>query len=188
MKVINLPVLLIFCAAVGLSQQRPQKPHDAAAMAKWQALIPKIETLFERQGHKCPVEASHVAIVDAADLHLPDDLSVALVDWCRGGAYTDWIVAMETRGGEPVLSRFTNADGKVVPVEFLQGASVMHGADVKIVPEKNAIYGIHWDNDQELHLSCGADAYVWNAKTKAFRLDAELTKEATRTYCQRLQQ
>ncbi len=157
-------------------------------MAKWQALIPRIENLFAREGHHCPVEESHIEIVDAADFHVPDGLSVALVDWCRGGAYTDWIVAMQIEQDEPVLSRFTNANGKVEPVEFLQGTSVMHGADVKLAPEKYAIYGIHWDNDQELHLSCGADAYVWNAKTKAFRFDRELTKRATRTYCQSLQQ
>jgi hypothetical protein len=188
MKAIAFPVLLIICATVALSQQQTQKFHDPAALAKWQALIPSIESSFAREGHKCPAEDSHIGIIDAADFHVPDGPSVALVDWCRGGAYTDWIVAMQIEDGKPVLSRFTNADGKADPVEFLQGASVMHGANVKLVPEKNAIYGINWDNDQEMHLSCGANAYVWNPKTKAFRLDKELTSRATRIECEKLQQ
>jgi hypothetical protein len=182
-----LASLLMGFLAVGLAQQSSTNPH-APAIAKWQALIPKIESLFEQRGYKCPAppEESQMAIVDAADFH--NGLSVALVDWCHGGAYTDWIVAMQFEGNEPVLSRFTKPNGKAEDVEFLQGASVMHGADVKLAPEKNAIYGIHWDNDQEMHLDCGANAYVWNRNTRAFRLDVELTKQATRTYCQKVQQ
>lgn len=127
-----------------------------------------------------------MGILDAVDLR--EGPSVALVDWCHGGAYTDWIVAMQLEGNQPVLSHFTKPNGKAENVEFLQGASVMHGTDVKLAPDKNAIYRIQWDNDQELHLSCRAGAYVWNRKMRAFRLNAELSKQATRTYCQKVQQ
>jgi len=182
-----LPLLLVGFLAVGLAQQPATNP-DSPVIAKWQALIPKIETLFQRRRYKCPMppEQSQMGIVDAGDFRA--GLSVALVDWCHGGAYMDWIVAVQLEGNEPVLSRFTNPDGSVENVEFLQGASVMHGADVKLAPEKNAIYGIHWDNDQQMHLTCGAGAYVWNRKMRAFRLAAELSKQATRTYCQKVQQ
>ena len=127
-----------------------------------------------------------MGIVDAADFG--DGPTVALVDWCHGGAYMDWIVAMQLEGNEPVLSSFIKPNGSLEDIEFLQGASVMHGADVKLAPEKNAIYRIQWDNDQEQHLSCGAGAYVWNRKMRSFRLNAELSKQATRTYCQKVRQ
>ncbi len=180
-----LASLLITFSTVGLAQQLSTKPNPIA-VAKWQALIPKIEALFEQRGYKCPAppEEAQIGIVDAADFD--DELSVALVDWCHGGAYTAWIVAMQLEGNIPVFSHFTKQNGKAEDVEFLQGASVMHGFDVKLAPSKSAIYGIHWDNDQEMHLDCGANAYVWNRNTRAFRLDVELSKQATRTYCQKV--
>lgn len=180
-------MLLMGFLAVGLAQ-RPSTPPGSPVIAKWQALIPKIETLFQRRGYKCPAppQESQIGIVDAVDFH--DGTSIALVDWCHGGAYTDWIVAMRLEGDEPEVSRFIKPNGVVEDVGFLQGASVMHGADVKLAPEKNAIYQIQWDSDQELHLSCGCGAYVWNRKMRAFMLNAQLSKQVTRTYCQKVKQ
>jgi hypothetical protein len=172
----------VIYAAAGFAKRQSQIHHDSATMAKWQALVPKIESLFAPSS-ACPVEELHIEIVDAAEFHVPGGLSVALVDWCRGGAYTNWIIAMHIEDGKPAVSRFTNAHDRVEPVGFLQGASEMHGADVKLAPEKNAIYGIQWDKDQKLHLSCDANAYVWNQKTKAFKLDSALSKHAARTHC-----
>ena len=69
----------------------------------------------------------------------------------------------------------------------------MHGKDVKLVPEKQAIYDISWDNDgmdsagtvklQE----CLVDAYVWNSKAKIFDHDPKLTSQTTRSYCHELE-
>ena len=56
------------------------------------------------------------------------------------------MVAMRLEGSEPVLGSFRKANHKV-DLEFAQGSSVMHGKDVKLVPEKGAIYDISWDND-----------------------------------------
>ena len=56
-----------------------------------------------------------------------------------------------------------------------------HG-DVKLMPEKKAIYDMFSDNDGAGHLvKCGVKAYVWNAK--AFDWNAQFTKQATRSYC-----
>ncbi len=129
----------------------------------------------------------HVEIVDASDL-TDSRLSYALVDFCPGGAYTDWIVAMRLERGQPVLARFRKANGEVLDPEFAQGASVMHSADVTLVPEKKAVYEVFSDNDGAGHLAkCGAKAYVWNANSKTFDWNAQLTKQATRSYCRSLQ-
>jgi hypothetical protein len=126
----------------------------------------------------------YIEIVDASDLD-GDGLSYALVDFCPGGAYTDWIVAMQLEGGKPVPVRFRKANGEVLNVEFAQGASVMHTVDAKLVPEKKAIYDMFSDNDGAGHLvKCGVKAYVWNASAKAFDLNAQLSKQASRSYCQ----
>jgi hypothetical protein len=177
-------LVLVIYAAAGFAQRQSQIHHDPAAMAKWQALVPKIESLFAPSS-ECPVEELHVNIVDAAEFHVPGGLSVALVDWCRGGAYTDWIVVMNIEDGKPVFSRFINAHDKVEPVQFAQGASEMHGADVQLAPEKNVIYGVQWDNDQKVR---DVNAYVWNQKTRAFKLNMELSKHAAQTHCPKSQQ
>jgi hypothetical protein len=186
-KPIAIRALLIFSVAVGVTQQRPQEPHPA--VTKWQALIPRIKNVLARQGHgyECPRQWA-IGILDAADFPSADHVSVALVDWCAGGAYTDWVVAMQLENDQPVLSRFRGANGEVLDLGFGQGASVMHGLDVKLVPEKSAIYGMSWDTDECLHLtSCAVNAYVWNSKDKAFGFDSQLTTQNTESYCQELQ-
>jgi hypothetical protein len=136
-----------------------------------------------RNGIACPGNRGNIQIVDASDPGA-DGLSYALVDFCPGGAYTDWIVAMQIEAGKPVLSRFRKADGATLDVGFASGASVMHAVDAKLVPEKKAIYDIFADNDGSGGLArCGVRAYVWNPRLKAFQANAQLSREATQSYC-----
>lgn len=87
-----------------------------------------------------------------------------------------------------MLAPFRKKNRKRVDVGFGEGASVMHGMDAKLVPEKNAIYGIQWDNDENLHLTtCALTAYVWDAKEKTFDLNPGLSKKARASYCETLQ-
>jgi|GEM_PF-3600392 len=158
----------------------------AAAIAKWQALVPAINKVLEEHNLKCHDEWGLPEIVDAADFSSGDDVSVALVDWCNGGAYTVWIVAMNLEDGRPVLSRFRNANGQDERLDFASGSSVMHSVRVELVPGKNAIYDFHSDDDQTgQEQDCGIKAYVWNTKAKTFSLDTELSKHATQSRCQR---
>lgn len=161
----------------------PPKP-DTPAMVQWKALIPTIQDVLTRSGLNCPGGRMHIEIVDASDL-TGDGLSYALVDFCPGGAYTDWIVAMQMEQNKPVPARFRKANGEVLDVGFAQGASVMHTVDAKLVPEKKAIYDMFSDKDGAGHVvKCGVKAYVWNASAKAFDLNAQLSKQASRSYCQ----
>ena len=157
MKTVAVTILLLVCST-GLTQQQLTKPH-AAAIAKWQALVPVIDTVLAKHNLKCHGEWE-TSIVDAIDIS-SDDTSIALVDWCNGGAYTDWIIAMNLEGDRPVLSRFRNANHQIEHVEFASGSSVMHSIGVELVK-----------------------AYVWNKKTRTFRLDIALSKHATQSRCQ----
>jgi hypothetical protein len=188
-KHILLAILLLTDTYAGGSP--PSDKVAIAEKAKWQALIPTIEGVLIRQGSTCPGQRMRVGIVDAA--HVAGH-SIALVDFCPGGAYTEWIVAMQLEADQPVLARFRKANRKIADLGFAQGASVMHGKDVKLVPEKQAIYDFSWDNDGldnegivKLE-KCVVDAYVWDAKSKTFDWDAKLTKQSTRSYCQSLRQ
>lgn len=152
-------------------------------MAQWKALIPSIRgVLAHSSGFDCPGHREDIGIIDAADI-TGEGTSYALVDFCQGGAYTDWIVAMQLEAGQPVPAHFRKGN-KVIDVGFAQGASVMNTVAVKLVPEKNAIYDLFSGNDGNGHLAkCGANAYVWNASAKTFDWNARLTKQATRSYC-----
>jgi hypothetical protein len=182
-------ILTIFVLTVTYAgASPPRRKPDTPAMVQWKALTPAIQAVLTRSGFNCPGDRMHIEIVDASDL-AGDGLSYALVDFCPGGAYTDWIVAMQLEGGKPAPVRFRNANGDVLDLGFAQGASVMHTVDVKLVPEKKAIYDMFSDNDGAGHLvKCGVKAYVWNASAKAFDWNAQLTKQATRSYCRSSQE
>jgi len=69
---------------------------------------------------------------------------------------------MRLEGSEPVLGSFRKANHKV-DLEFAQGSSVMHGKDVKLVPEKGAIYDISWDNDgMDTPEPCSCKSASWS--------------------------
>jgi hypothetical protein len=186
MKTVAIAVLLLVSTA-GMRQQRLATPH-AAAIAKWKALLPAINKVLEKHNLKCHTEwippIWSPQIVDAAEFSSGDHVSVALVDYCNGGAYTDWIVAMILEDGRPALSRFRKANGQDERVEFASGSSVMHSLCAELVPGKDAIYDFHWDYGQTGSLQdCGIKAYVWNTETKTFRLNTELSKHATQSRC-----
>lgn len=176
-------LLLVFIA--GIAQAQSTK-SNAAAIAKWKALLPAINKVLKEHHFKCHPDwvppSLDTRIVDAADFSSGG--SVALVDYCNGGAYTIWIVAMNLKDGRPVLSRFRKANGQDEHVEFLSGSSVMHSVRAELAPGKNAIYDFHWDYGQTGRLQdCWIKAYVWNAKMRVFELNSELSKHATQSRC-----
>ena len=180
-------MLARFLIVVGLLSNASvaQDPH-ATDKSKWQNLTPQIEKVLSNEGETCPGQPLRVGIKDAAQLA---GNSVALVYFCPGGAYTDWIVAMRLEGGQPVPVHFHVEDGKAADIGFGEGASVMHGMDAMLSPEQNAIYGIEWDNDETMLLKrCVVKAYVWNARSKTFDLNPALSKHTKASYCRNLQQ
>jgi hypothetical protein len=133
----------------------------------------------------CPGDLN-VHVLDAFGM-TDDDPSVALVDFCDGGAYTDWIVVMRMEHGQPVIARFRNRIGKSIPNGFASGASVMHSVDVKLIPARKAIYERFADNDSEGKLArCGVKTYVWNPRTRTFDEDKRLSRVASDDYCRSL--
>jgi hypothetical protein len=179
--------LSVFMLAATYSAASPQSgTPDTAAMVHWKALIPTIHDVLIQSGITCPGNRMNVGIVDAAEL-IPNGPSYALVDFCPGGAYTDGIIAMQIDQGKPVPARFRNANGEALDVEFARGASVMHTVEVKLMPEKQAIFDIFSDIDEKgKPAKCGVNAYVWSANARVFVLDAQLTSHASHNYCQGL--
>jgi len=115
-----------------------------------------------------------------------DGVPEALVYTGDGGASTDFLVLMRIEGGKPVLARFKDAKGKRFDPGFLEGASVTHGIHGN-APDENAIYlGSHFINDTGTGFSrCSVRAYRWNAETKTFDWNRNLSTQLTRSFCER---
>lgn len=184
---INMVFAVLFPFEAGCAQTAPRviKP-DGPAVAQWEARASSIQKRLEESDEEDCRGAPPAGIVDAFGTS-GDSLSVALVDFCGQGAYTDSIVVMRMDHGRPVLAKFRDAKGKYIENSFLSGASVMHAVDVKLVAEKKAVYDSFADNDAEgKPAQCGVKAYVWNAKTETFDLDLRLSRSASATYCRSL--
>jgi hypothetical protein len=175
---------VFFCQTpFGQTAARVRKP-DTPAVIEWKAMLPQIERILE--GFPCGRHLSY-AVVDAFGTKA-DKLSVALVDSCQDGAYTQSVVAFRLEHGKPVLAKFRDANRKHVENAFLNGASVMNSADVKLAPEKKAIYDMYAGSDPEGRpaAKCGVRAYVWNGGSGTFDLDTKLSKTAGVEYCRSL--
>ena len=183
MKAAILSVLLLFSAA-GISQQQVSKSREGA-IANWRSLVPAIKNVLKENNLICDYAGGwEPRIADAADFSSSDHMTVALVDWCAGGASTDSIVAMNLQNGKPVISRFLNAKNQPQTIEFLDGSSVTHADGVELVPESNAILSFHWVGSEERTLDCGVNAFVWQPQLRAFKLEPGLSTKATQSRCQ----
>ena len=172
-----------WCAQAPPRSIKPNSP----AVTQWKAHASKIQKTLEESDEKC-VGAPAVGIVDAFGLS-SDTLSVALVNFCGRGAYTDSLFAMRMDHGKPVLARFRDAHGKRIEVELLSGASARHSVGAKLVPENKAIYSLFVENDSEgKPAQCGVKAYVWNAKSETFDQDLRLSKAESAEYCRSLRE
>jgi hypothetical protein len=172
-------------AQAGSAASKPSKP--ALKSVNWSSLIPAIRAVLKRGPTDGDVEAHYpIRIVKEADL-TGDGVPEALVYTGDGGAYTDYLVLMRLKDGQPIEARFRDASGKTIDPSFLQGASVMHGVSAVMVPEEKAIYLGAYDmnSDATAFASCGARAYRWNMKSETFDWDSALSEKFTQEFCER---
>ena len=169
--------MLLACIRCPTPAQEKRQDPEAA---RWQNMMPSIEEELTRHKTQC-VRPWKASIVEAAQF--PNGPSVALVDFCAGGASTDWLVPMHLKNGNPMLSRVRGRDGKIVDGGFVQGASVTHSDEVRLVPEKSAIYHLYYMENGVRLLSCGADVYLWDGGSGLFRWDGKLTRSESKRYC-----
>ena len=177
-----IPLLLFESFARGSPAQ--EKQESTAQTVDWRALTAKSEAALGSEFQACDKNHRWIDIVQTADV-TGDGIRDALIEYCHMGAYTSDVVLMRMERGNPVLARFRDKSGKIVPVGFTRGASVMHGETAKLFPEKHAVCAFHWDwdNDAERLATCTVEAYVWIPKTETFDEDEGLSKEIAQRNC-----
>jgi hypothetical protein len=178
-SLVNLSAVILSLSTFTFAQTPVRS--NAADRAMWELLMPKIRAELERNNHQCDNDWK-IGIIDLADV-TGDGVLEAVVDYCNGGAYTDWLVLMRLEKGKPVIARERMQDGRYANAEGASGSSVMHSASFELHPEQHAIYNIVMDLEHEdergrmVPEEHTVDVSVWNPKTRTFDWNAKLSKQ-----------
>ena len=160
--------------------------QGALPAVDWKSILPEVQTIAKREfadaGAHYPVSISRVADVTG------DGTSEALIDFGCCGAYAHAMTVMRIEEGKPVVALFRGRDGKIASTEFLEGASVMHGAAVELDTTEHAVFSVYWDmNSDGIKLArCGGEAYQWNAAAKRFDYNRRLSDRLTKDFCRKI--
>jgi hypothetical protein len=149
----------------------------------WDALTPKIKVLVQ---DTCYGDGPEMWIGDSSDL-IGDGTPLASVE-CSIGAYMDAIAFITLENGEPVMAKFRDGGGKPVDQNFIDGASVLHGAATVFIPTEHAIVQIYWgreDGKEPTVSDCAGTAYFWNRRNKTFDIDPKRSPEFKERECRR---
>jgi hypothetical protein len=155
----------------------------------WENLIPTIRTVLGPTFLGVRVEQFEpLSIFQEKDI-TGDGVPEALVYLGNGGAYTFYLTLMRIEDDKPVVAQFKQKDGKISPLMFLDGASVMNGESTVMLPDKKAIYTGHWSRavsgTSSLSLAnCSVEAYQWNSQTRNFDFSLSLSNEIKPGFCQ----
>jgi len=148
-----------------------QKPQTNPTNVDWDALTPRIKTLLP-EGLGCTGDDTEMWVGDNSDV-TGDGTPLALVE-CGMGAYMDSMTFITLKQGEPVLAKFRDGHGRPTDQDFIDGASVMHGAATIRLPAEHAIVQLYWnakDDEEPTVADCGGTAYIWNRRSKTFDIN-----------------
>jgi len=177
-------VLILFCSVADWAAQ--QGRDASTSQIDWQALIPQIQSSLGAAFTSCNVDNRVTQIIRTADI-TGDTVPEALVEYCRGGAYTSEVAIMRLERAKPVVVRFRDSNRKPIKPVFANGASVRNGEGTGLLPEKHAVYTIHWHTDDFARLeTCSVEAYVWTPRSATFDLNKSVAREIADRECARL--
>jgi hypothetical protein len=151
----------------------------------WKSLVPDLrEVLKDEFPHE---ELAGLYVRNQADI-TGDGIPEALVDFGKGGAYTDYLTVVRFQDGRPVVAVFKQPDGKKGSSIFAEGSSVKNGITVKLHPESHAVFACEYSMKDDGHLEkCTGGAYLWNGRTATFEYDKRLSSRIGKDFCRELE-
>ncbi len=154
----------------------------------WESMIPTIRSEV-RDEFKGVKDVRPIDIRKTEDI-TGDGRPEALVYLGLGGASTDLSAVMRMEYDRPVAALFRQRDGTVSTMTFLEGASAMHGDEIDLLVQEQAISATHYkmDSSGKRFESCGAEVYKWNTETKTFNYNPRLSERVGRDYCRKVAQ
>ena len=166
----------------------PTSPRQVDAA--WEAMIPAIQQAIDTESTRnrefAGIDGRAIAIDETRGV-TGDGVPEALVYLGAAGASTDQFTVMRIEDHRPVLAIFRARDGKVSPMIFLRGSSVMHGNSLDLLPQHHAVYASHYiyGADDKLQ-QCGGEVYAWNGRSKTFDYDGRLSKKLAKATCRQI--
>jgi hypothetical protein len=174
--------IVIFSAVFTRSSHAQQRQTGSF----WQNLIPQVQEALGRNYTSCIAELRETSIVESADI-TGDGVPEALVEYCRGGAYTSEVAFIRLEKNRPVLAKLRDSNYHAIRPIFLVGASVRNGEATALLPAKHAVYSLTWHTDDNGKLdTCTAKAFVWTSRSATFDENPTISKEVADTECARL--
>lgn len=154
--------------------------------ADWKRIAPAVSRLIQAEGIKLPSGGfSEPGLMESAYM-TGDHIATAIVDLGSEGASTDAVVVIRIEQGKPMLTRFLRRNGSVATKDlFLDGASVMHSDEVRLLAEQSAVYTLSTtqDEDGKQMKTCKVDAYRWRSAAQAFVVDYKLAGQLRQRFC-----
>jgi hypothetical protein len=153
----------------------------------WSNLLPSIKTIVGESFLDFEV-GEDFTIWEEKDI-TGDNITEALIYLGQGGAYTSYLTLARLEEGQPIIAEFKKKNDTIAPFVFLEGASVMNGENVIMLPDKNVIYSAHWSRSVSGQpygnlTDCVVEAYRWDSGDRYFGFSQELSDELREDYCQ----
>lgn len=164
-----------------------QNAMRVASSVDWEKELPAVKSALISAFPDITIEeVTTISIYEQADL-TNDGLREALVTMGTGGAYTDFLTLVTKKENTIQAARFTDANGKISPLTFLAGSSVLNGSDVAMWPAQNAIYQGSWSFDEKgVFTHCEVQAYQWEEESGTFAFRTSLSDELETDFCSKL--
>jgi len=154
----------------------PHKPVDWHTILK----VPSVRAVLKQELKDLEdvEERGDIALWQAADI-TGDGLSEALVNLGTGGASCSLVTLMRMNGAEPRVAQLRDWTGKVFPLTFCEGASVMHEQHVTLLPDQHAmqLYSDFKDGlPGEKVEKCCLSVFQWSSTTHIFDWSETLSR------------
>jgi hypothetical protein len=176
---------------LSFNQEEPHKTEEdednPPQPVKWNNLLPAVREIAEENFRDIEIGES-LSIWEEKDI-TGDNMTEALIYLGQGGAYTSYLTLARLEEGQPIIAEFKKKDDTITSFIFLEGASVMNGENIIMLPDRNVIYSAHWSRVVSGQpygdlTDCGVEAYRWEPGNRYFEFSQELSDELREDYCQ----
>lgn len=157
----------------------------------WEDVTAQIKSALVADGQSIE-ERAPIRIMEKKDI-TGDGINEAVVDTGSGGAYTVYKAVLQMKNREPALVRIKDKDGKTFALSgWPVGASAMHGTDIELLPEQNAIalgtYALDGRTADIKLDECRNEIYVWSESSELFEWNSELSQSSSISYCAKVEE
>ena len=159
-------------------------PPVASSLNDWKKYAPELADAIAEAFTEDAVGDGAITVGETADV-TGDGIDEALINTGSGGAYTNDVVLALLRDGKPELAQFKDKEGKIGPILFSNGGSVMHAVGIVLDSVARSIYeqSVDVKSDGSGLERCTIVAYQWDSQEELFVYNETESARAESTFC-----